>query len=137
MAVELRIAGYGYRTISSKLDNAVSYNVVKNWVKDIPVDRVKAYELSKLYKKIKTPMDKLEDWSTSKGRRNFLVQQRGHKCQICNNATWLENPIPLELDHISGDRDDNSESNLRLLCPNCHALTPTYKGKNIGRKYII
>lgn len=38
--------------------------------------------------------------------------------------------IPLELDHINGNHDDNTLSNLRLLCPNCHALTENYRGKN-------
>ncbi len=41
-------------------------------------------------------------------------------------------PIPLELDHINGRRDDNRLDNLRILCPNCHAQTETYRGKNIG-----
>lgn len=41
--------------------------------------------------------------------------------------------IPLELDHIDGDHENNVEGNLRLICPNCHAQTPTYKNKNKGR----
>jgi hypothetical protein len=52
------------------------------------------------------------------------------KCSCCNGTTWLDQPIPLELDHIDGDRFNNLLDNLRLLCPNCHALTPTYRGKN-------
>lgn len=56
-----------------------------------------------------------------------------YMCSMCKNTTWLNKPIPLELDHINGNHEDNSLSNIRLLCPNCHATTPTYAGKNIGK----
>lgn len=53
-----------------------------------------------------------------------------HKCYSCNQNTWLEQIIPLELHHIDGDNSNNTLSNLTLLCPNCHALTDNYRGKN-------
>ena len=51
-------------------------------------------------------------------------------CESCGQSKWLEQPIPLELHHINGNNSDNRLENLRLLCPNCHALTDSYRGKN-------
>jgi hypothetical protein len=52
-------------------------------------------------------------------------------CEMCRQVEWLGKPIPLELDHLNGDKADNRLENLRLLCCNCHALTSNYRGKNI------
>jgi 5-methylcytosine-specific restriction endonuclease McrA len=66
-------------------------------------------------------------------RKRIILEKRGHKCESCGLSEWLEQKIPLELDHIDGNSDNNVEDNLRLLCPNCHALTETYKGANVGK----
>ena len=52
------------------------------------------------------------------------------KCAICERNFWIGESIPLQLDHINGNNDDNSLENLRLICPNCHAQTPQYRLKN-------
>ena len=54
------------------------------------------------------------------------------KCEICGLKEWLGNPIPLELDHIDGNHYNNELNNIRIICPNCHALQPTNSGKNVG-----
>lgn len=56
------------------------------------------------------------------------------KCESCNMHEWLGKEIPLELHHINGDHYDNRLENLQLLCPNCHALTDNYRGKNYYSK---
>ena len=53
------------------------------------------------------------------------------KCECCRNTKWLGQPIKLELHHINGNHNDNRLENLQLLCPNCHAYTDNYRGKNI------
>ena len=53
-------------------------------------------------------------------------------CEICKIDTWMGKECPLHLDHINGIHSDNRLENLRILCPNCHAQTPTYAGKNRG-----
>lgn len=55
------------------------------------------------------------------------------KCSKCKRTKWLGKDIPLELEHIDGNSNNNNLNNLCLLCPNCHAFTPTYRGKNKGR----
>lgn len=58
-----------------------------------------------------------------------------HVCQKCgNDGHWQDGIISLEIDHINGNNTDNRIENLRYLCPNCHALTDTYRGKNKALK---
>jgi 5-methylcytosine-specific restriction endonuclease McrA len=56
-----------------------------------------------------------------------------YRCMSCQLDAWLSEPIPLELHHVNGDRMDHRLENLQLLCPNCHALTPTYRARNKGK----
>ncbi|MCX3286022.1 HNH endonuclease signature motif containing protein [Streptomyces sp. NEAU-H22] len=63
--------------------------------------------------------------------RELGVEER---CAMCGmEAVWLGEPLPLEVDHIDGDWRDNRVENVRLLCPNCHSTTDTYRGRGRGR----
>lgn len=76
-----------------------------------------------------------KSWSEVKNpqtRRKQLLSERGYRCEICKLTTWMGKRITIEMDHIDGDSDNNEKDNLRLLCPNCHSQTPTFKGKNRG-----
>lgn len=51
------------------------------------------------------------------------------RCEQCLNTEWLNKPIPIELEHSDGDHNNNELSNLKILCPNCHAQTSHYRGR--------
>jgi 5-methylcytosine-specific restriction endonuclease McrA len=59
-----------------------------------------------------------------------------HKCYVCGLTKWNGKPAPIELEHINGDPLDNRLENLTILCPNCHAQTETYRGKNIKKNKL-
>ena len=66
--------------------------------------------------------------------RRYLFTKFHSRCALCGwgeiHPTTLR--VPLEVEHIDGDFTNNVESNLILLCPNCHSLTPTYRSLNRG-----
>lgn len=66
--------------------------------------------------------------------RRFIFEKFEHKCCLCgwSKVNPFTNTLPLEIDHIDGNSENNSEENLRLICPNCHSLTATYRGANRG-----
>jgi len=69
--------------------------------------------------------------------KKYLLLERGHKCECCNSTLWLDSPIPLEIHHINGNPHNNDRDNLQLLCPNCHALTKNFCGKNININKLL
>lgn len=70
--------------------------------------------------------------SNRKVLKKILTNLYGYKCVCCGLENWLNKPVSLELDHIDGNSSNNDPSNLRMLCPNCHSQTPTWKARNKG-----
>ena len=65
--------------------------------------------------------------------RKYLIKLRGSVCEECRQSEWRGSPIPLDVHHLNGDWKNDHPDNLRLLCKNCHALTPEYGGRNRGK----
>lgn len=115
-----------------------NYATIKKFIKKHCIDISNMSKQSWNKGKKFGPKRNLEEYlDNSNSIQSFRLKNRlisegifERKCSNCNLTKWLSKDIPLELDHINGIHEDNTLSNLRLLCPNCHALTDTYRGKN-------
>ena len=67
--------------------------------------------------------------------KKYYVSKFGELCFLCgwNKKNFVTDKVPLEIDHIDGDSKNNLENNLRLICPNCHALTSNFRNLNKGK----
>lgn len=81
---------------------------------------------------VKTKNFRKKGWNEVKDRerRRRVLEEQNFHCQICKLNKWLDKNIVLEIDHIDGNRQNNTRENLRAICPNCHSQTETYKSKN-------
>ena len=80
-------------------------------------------------------LENSQDIQTNKIRKKLLEENlKSYKCECCGLTTWLDSPIPLEVHHKDGDRTNNTLENFELLCPNCHAFTDSYRGKNCKKE---
>jgi hypothetical protein len=73
------------------------------------------------------------DLSYMRKRELILVEQE-NRCAKCGIGEWMGMTLTLEVDHKDGDNTNNNRGNLEALCPNCHSLTPTWRGRNRSGK---
>ena len=101
---------------------------------DKTLNRSEKYCSFKCQKDFRIRKAVLNGTASHRTSKAYLLSLYGEKCMECG---WKEiNPItkkvPIELEHIDGNSDNNDLSNLKILCPNCHSLTPTFKALNKG-----
>lgn len=67
--------------------------------------------------------------------KRYMFKKYGDACSLCgwNKVHSITKKVPLEIDHIDGNSENNAEPNLRLICPNCHSLSENYKALNKGK----
>lgn len=75
--------------------------------------------------------------ASSQTMKKYLLKLYGNKCFECGIIEWNNKPITMDIEHVDGNSINNKLDNLKLLCPNCHSQTSTYKAKNKGNgRYI-
>lgn len=136
-----------YRQVIGKLKLKMAggnYNQIKKYIKEnsLNINHFKGKGWSKNFKfefKPKIPLVdilvKNSDYQSYKlKKRLFRDRLKTPKCEICGWAKkTIDGRIPVELDHINGNNRYNRIGNLRILCPNCHSLQSTHRGKNIKK----
>lgn len=65
--------------------------------------------------------------------RRYLHETRGTGCEECgwDRRHPVDGAVLTEVDHIDGNAKNCAEENLRILCPNCHSMTPTFRRRNL------
>ena len=86
------------------------------------------------------PLEDLLVVGRSQTNRKYLrgrlvaAEVKKDECERCGISAWMGRPLSPQLHHINGDGTDNRLENLQLLCPNCHAQTDNWGGRNKGRR---
>jgi hypothetical protein len=130
LLIGLRPAGGNYKTVKYRIRQLgldTSHFGGQAWLKGTKVRTRRPIPLQELL------VDGSRYQSFKLKRRLIEEGLKEARCESCGLLGWNGEPLPLELDHINGRNDDNRLMNLRILCPNCHALTSTYRGRNKGR----
>ena len=123
--LDLAPAGGNYQTIKNHIKTHnidISHFTGQGWSKDKKVGPKRSIE------EYLSNKQSIQSWKLK--RRLLQDKFFEPKCYGCDKKLWMDQPIPLELHHIDGDNTNNNLSNLTILCPNCHALTDNYRGKN-------
>lgn len=123
-------AGGNYKTIRNKINNwelDISHFTGQGWNTGNNFR-----QFGKSIKLVNILIENSTYTNTDRLRQRLIKEGfKKYECECCGLKNWLSRPISLELHHINGINNDHRIKNLKILCPNCHAITDNYRGRNI------
>lgn len=122
--------GGNYKTLKSKL---MLYEIDTNHFKGRGWNTGERFRDFSVKRSLESILVENSTYTNTSNLKSRLIRVgiKEYKCENCKLEVWQDCPIPLELHHINGKNLDNRIENITLLCPNCHAMTDNYRGKNI------
>ena len=121
-SIKMKIHFNSFKRIALKLNcyfpNQSGIGIEKKWKDKIKTEEI----LNGMHPSYQTYKLKL---------RLFDSGIKNNECEMCGLSEWMGIKLNCELDHINGDRTDHRLENLKILCPNCHSQTSTFRAKNI------
>ena len=126
-----------YTDVCNKLgfDKAAGYvlHIVKLRCKRLNVTHL----VQLRYRKRDNFLKSVECYDNRSAFRRRIIRDRliPYECAGCSNkGHWLGKEMALQLHHKNGDPKDHRLDNVEFLCPNCHAITPNWTGRNKKNK---
>lgn len=130
--IGLKAAGSNYDTIKRKIKELsldTTHMTGKVW------NQGERYRPVMVAQSLETILIENSTYKSTYHLKDRLLKEgvKEYKCECCGSSEWMGQPIALELHHVNGIKDDLRLENLQILCPNCHAFTDNYRGKNISK----
>jgi hypothetical protein len=120
------------RVRTDEVKKKISIGVRNNeyWTKDDwKIKMIESNQNPEKIAKSKNTWKSKRNWNDAhiQSIKRWIKDEKSNTCEGCGLNQWNDKPLVMEVDHIDGNVNNNNVNNLKVLCPNCHSQTPTWR----------